>query len=109
MMSHALPALRELGINPVSDCYVENMSSETQGALTGLTFVLTGSLSIPRDEMERRIAAAGGKAAGSVTKKTNYLVAEEGGGSKRDKAVKLNIPIIDEATLLRMMQPTDEP
>ncbi len=106
---HVLTALRELGINPVSDCYVENMSSETQGTLTGLTFVLTGSLSIPRDEMERRIAAAGGKAAGSVTKKTNYLVAGEGGGSKRDKAVKLNIPIIDEATLLRMMQPTDEP
>ena len=85
------------------------MSAEAQGPLAGLSFVLTGSLSIPRQEMERRIAAAGGKTAGAVTKKTNYLVAGEGGGSKRDKAATLGIPIIDEAALLRMMQGSDTP
>ena len=62
----------------------------------------------PCGEMERRIASAGGKAAASVTKKTNYLVAGEGGGSKRDKATKLGIPVIDESTLLRMMQNTED-
>lgn len=106
---HVLATLHELGINPVSDCYVENMSAEAQGPLAGLSFVLTGSLSIPRQEMERRIAAAGGKTAGAVTKKTNYLVAGEGGGGKRDKAATLGIPIIDEAALLHMMQGSDTP
>lgn len=103
-----LTTLRELGINPASDCYAESFVDEVQGPLAGLTFVLTGSLSVPRDEMERRIASAGGKAAASVTKKTNYLVAGEGGGSKRDKATKLGIPVIDESTLLRMMQNTED-
>lgn len=105
---HVLNELHELGILPVSDCYVQNPAEGKQGPLTGLTFVLTGALSIPRDEMERRISAAGGKASGSVTKKTSYLVAGEGGGSKREKAVKAGVPIIDEATLLRMMQPNEE-
>ena len=74
------------------------------GVLSGLTFVLTGALSRPRPEFERMIADAGGKATGTVTKKTSYLVAGEGGGSKRDKAVKLGIPIIDETTLLAMLK-----
>lgn len=103
-----LTTLRELGINPISDCYTESFVGNVQGPLAGLIFVLTGSLSVPRDEMERRIASAGGKAAGSITKKTNYLVAGEGGGSKRDKAIKLGIPIIDESALLRMMQNTED-
>lgn len=95
--------LQALGINPVSPRYNENLSSQG-GVLSGLTFVLTGSLSRPRPEFERLIADAGGKATGSVTKKTSYLVAGEGGGSKRDKAAKLGVPIIDEATLLNMLK-----
>ncbi len=98
-----MSTLGELGINPTSPTYSEEATPEN-GPLVGLTFVLTGALSRPRPEFERLIAEAGGKATGSVTKKTSYLVAGEGGGSKRDKAVKLNIPIIDEATLLTMLK-----
>lgn len=90
-------------INPTSSRYAENLSS-AGGVLSGLTFVLTGALSRPRPEFERMIADAGGKATGSVTKKTNYLVAGEGGGSKRDKAQSLGISIIDEAMLMKMLE-----
>ncbi len=95
--------LADLGINPSTPDYSEARAS-AGGPLSGKTFVLTGSLSRPRPEFERLIAAAGGKATGSVTKKTDYLVAGEGGGSKRDKAAKLGVPIIDEATLLQLME-----
>ena len=98
-----MDTLTRLEINPVSERYQEDMNS-AGGVLSGLTFVLTGALSRPRPEFERMIVDAGGKATGSVTKKTNFLVAGEGGGSKRDKAVKLNIPIIDENTLLSMLK-----
>ena len=95
--------LASYGINPVSATYRDGNTAEN-GPLTGLTFVLTGALSRPRSEFERLITAAGGKATGSVTGKTNYLVAGDGGGSKRDKAIKLNIPIIGEEELLRMLK-----
>lgn len=98
-----LQKLNERRINPASPRYQESLDSNN-GPLAGLTFVLTGSLSRPRPEYERMIADAGGKATGSVTKKTHYLVAGEGGGSKRDKAVTLGIPIIDEETLLTMLK-----
>lgn len=100
---HVTETLRELNINPISSTYSEQ-STPANGPLAGLSFVLTGALSRPRPEFERLIAEAGGKATGSVTKKTNYLVAGEGGGSKREKAVKLGISIIDEATLLGMLK-----
>ena len=98
-----ISTLNQLGINPSSPTYSES-GGTTEGPLSGLTFVLTGALSRPRPEFERLIAQAGGKATGSVTKKTSYLVAGEGGGSKRDKALKLNIPIIGEEDLLNMLK-----
>ena len=98
-----LATLAELGIAPLSAGFTENLNESATGPLSGKTFVLTGALSRPRPEFEKMIAAAGGKATGSVTKNTDYLVAGEGGGSKREKAVKLNIPIIDEAALLAMI------
>ncbi|MBQ7024730.1 MAG: NAD-dependent DNA ligase LigA [Akkermansia sp.] len=98
-----ISTLQALDINPVSSTFGAQKKAEG-GALSGLTFVLTGALSRPRPEFERLIAEAGGKATGSVTKKTGYLVAGEGGGSKREKAIKLGIPIIDEATLLTMLK-----
>ena len=99
-----LSTLTDLGINPVSAGFVENMNNQTEGPLSGKTFVLTGALSRPRPEFEKMIAAAGGKATGSVTKNTTYLVAGEGGGSKRDKAAKLGIPVIGEDELLTMLE-----
>lgn len=101
---HTLDFLRSQGINPASAGYRENMNDAPSGPLAGLTFVLTGSLSRPRGEIEKSIRAAGGTAAGAISKNTSYLVAGEGGGSKRDKAAKLGVPIIDEAELLHLME-----
>jgi DNA ligase (NAD+) len=72
--------------------------------LEGLTFVLTGTLpTLTRDEAKQKIEAAGGKTAGSVSKKTSYVVAGEEAGSKLDKAHQLKIPVIDEARLLALL------
>jgi DNA ligase (NAD+) len=65
--------------------------------LAGLTIVVTGSLTgFSRDEAKEAILARGGKAAGSVSKKTSYVVAGDAPGSKYDKAVELGVPILDE-------------
>ncbi len=65
--------------------------------LEGLTIVVTGSLpGFSRDEAKEAILARGGKAAGSVSKKTAYVVAGDSPGSKYDKAVELGVPILDE-------------
>ena len=67
--------------------------------LDGLIFVLTGALSQPRPEWKRRIEAAGGRVTGSVSGKTNYVVAGDDPGSKVTKAAKLGVEILDEAGL----------
>ena len=73
--------------------------------LEGLTFVLTGTLpTLTRDEAKARIESEGGKVSGSVSKKTNYLVAGEEAGSKLDKAQQLQIPILDEPALLKLLE-----
>jgi DNA ligase (NAD+) len=73
--------------------------------LAGLTFVLTGTLpTLTRDEAKKRIEDAGGKTAGSVSKKTSYVVAGEEAGSKLDKALELKIPVLDEAGLLGLLK-----
>jgi DNA ligase (NAD+) len=65
--------------------------------LEGLTIVVTGSLAgFSRDDAKEAIVARGGKAAGSVSKKTDYVVAGDSPGSKYDKAVELGVPILDE-------------
>jgi DNA ligase (NAD+) len=74
------------------------------GPLRGLTFVLTGTFpSLSREEAKERIESAGGKVAGSVSKKTNFIVAGEEAGSKLDKARELGTEVIDEARLLEMI------
>ncbi len=96
-----LTRLDDLGIDPASDNYLPIPAEADLSALplAGKTFVLTGTLSIDRDAMKELIESKGGKVSGSVSAKTNYVLAGEGGGSKRDKAEKLSITILDEAAL----------
>lgn len=73
--------------------------------LKGLTFVLTGTLpSLSRSEAKERIEACGGKVTGSVSKKTDYLVAGDEAGSKLTKATTLGIKILDEAALQTLLK-----
>lgn len=75
-------------------------------AIVGKTFVLTGTLpTLSRDQAKDMIEALGGKVAGSVSGKTDYVVAGEAAGSKLDKAQQLEIAILDEAQLLKMLKP----
>ncbi len=75
------------------------------GPLVGKTLVVTGTLpSLTRDEAKALIEAAGGKVAGSVSKKTDYVVAGEAAGSKLDKAQQLNVTILDEAGLRALLE-----
>ena len=73
--------------------------------LAGQTFVLTGTLpTLKRDEAQAMIEAAGGKVAGSVSKKTNYVVAGDDAGSKLAKAEALGVAVIDEAALMKLLE-----
>lgn len=70
----------------------------------GLTFVLTGTLpTMSRDQASEIIKANGGKVSGSVSSKTSYVIAGEAAGSKLTKAQSLGVPVIDEETLLKMV------
>ncbi len=83
----------------------EATSAPTSDKFKGLTFVLTGTLpTMSRDEASAKIKALGGKCAGSVSKKTDYVVAGEAAGSKLTKAQSLGVKIIDEDELLRMLE-----
>lgn len=99
---YVLERLQTLEIEARSENSMRNKTM-TGSALLDKVFVLTGSLSEPRPDVARQIEAAGGKVSGSITKNTDFLVAGTGGGSKRSKAEKLNIPIIDEAKLREML------
>jgi DNA ligase (NAD+) len=77
----------------------------TTTTLEGLTFVLTGTLpTLTREAAKEMIESAGGKVSGSVSKKTNYVVAGEEAGSKLDKAQSLGVAVLDEDGLLRLLK-----
>jgi DNA ligase (NAD+) len=71
--------------------------------LAGQVFVLTGTLSVPRPEFKARIQALGGKVSGSVSAKTDFLVAGEKAGSKLAKAEKLGVKVLDQAGLEKLL------
>jgi DNA ligase (NAD+) len=84
----------------------EAPAGPAEGPLVGLAFVITGTLSRPRQEVAALIEQQGGKVTGSVSRNTDYLVAGESpGGSKYRKAQQFEIPVIDEARLLEMLGP----
>jgi len=91
--------LQALGVNMVMP-----KEENTSNALQGLTIVITGTLpTLGRKEAEELITKNGGKASGSVSKKTSYLVAGEAAGSKLTKAQALGVPVITEEELLAMI------
>lgn len=73
---------------------IENPSDNKSNKLTGLNIVITGSFTMPRDEIKEIIEAHGGKSGSSVSKKTNYVLAGEDAGSKLEKARELNVPVL---------------
>jgi DNA ligase (NAD+) len=76
-----------------------------QGPVFGKTFVLTGTLpGLSRDEASRRIRECGGKVTGSVSKKTDFVVAGADSGSKHAKALELGVEVLDEPALLKLLQ-----
>lgn len=76
------------------------------GPLAGVTVVITGSFeSFSREEAEALVRRAGGKPAGSVSKKTGFVLAGEKPGSKLQAAQELGVPVIDEAEFLRRVNP----
>lgn len=96
---HLIDRLREAGVN---------MTAAEQGSdrrFEGMTFVLTGALEkFTRDEASKMIEARGGKSAGSVSKKTTYVVAGEAAGSKLRKAQELGIPVLTEEEFLELLK-----
>jgi DNA ligase (NAD+) len=92
--------LQAVGLNPKMK--VVKPEDAAGLPLAGKTVVVTGTLpTLGRTEAEALITKAGGKAAGSVSKKTSFLVAGESAGSKLDKAKELGVEVIDEAELLK--------
>ncbi len=82
----------------------QGIAAAAPAPLAGKTLVLTGTLpTLTRDDAKAMIEAAGGKVSGSVSKKTNYVVAGEEAGSKLDKARELGIAVVDEAGLLELL------
>lgn len=96
---HMIERLREAGVN------FESKRTVTDTRFSGKIFVLTGALSkFTREEATERIEAFGGKASGSVSKKTSYVVVGENAGSKERKARELGIPILTEDDFLEMLK-----
>jgi len=93
--------LRAAGVNTKA----QQIAVRTGGTkLAGKTFVLTGTLSEPREDVKERIIAAGGKVSGSVSKKTDYVVAGENAGSKLDDAQRLGVTVLTEAQLAELAE-----
>src|SRR5205814_9210892 len=95
----AIKQLQAVGVNPVME-----KEPEPKGGLplAGQTIVVTGTLEkLERKEIEELIQKLGGKASGSVSKKTSFVVAGESAGSKLDKAKKLGVEVIAEGEFLR--------
>ena len=96
---HLVERLREAGVN------FESKRVVTDARFAGKIFVLTGALSkFTREEATEKIELFGGKASGSVSRKTNFVVVGENAGSKERKARELGIPILSEDDFLAMIQ-----
>jgi DNA ligase (NAD+) len=89
---------------------VDERDAGIERTLEGLSIVVTGSLTgFSRDEAKEAILTRGGKAAGSVSKKTSYVVAGDAPGSKYDKAIELGVPVLDEDGFRKLLADGPEP
>lgn len=96
---HLVERLRDAGVN------FQSLRQITDNRFNGMTFVLTGALSkFTREEATEKIELFGGKASGSVSKKTSYVIVGENAGSKERKARELGIPILTEDEFLNLIQ-----
>ncbi len=91
-------SLLAAGITP------EPPEAQKEGSFTGKTVVLTGTMSMPREQAKEEIERRGGKVSGSVSKKTDYLVAGEEAGSKLKKAQELGVKVLNEAEFTALLQ-----
>ncbi len=99
-----LDDLADAGVEPERPAPAPPPGEPNAAPLAGMTLVVTGTLpGFSREAAEAAIRAAGGKAAGSVSKKTDYLVAGEGAGSKLQKATDLGVAVLDEAGFRRLL------
>ena len=90
--------MKRLGVRP------SFVAAATGTALAGKTIVVTGTLTrFSREEIERLIEREGGKAAGSVSSKTSYVIAGEAAGSKLEKAKSLGVPVLTEDEFVKMI------
>ena len=100
----------ETNVNIVNNCFklgisLESVKNETEQIFMGKTFIFTGSLqSITRKEGKEIVEARGGRAAGSVSAKTDYIVAGENAGFKLKKAEKLGIPVLTESEFMDLIK-----
>ena len=102
---HLIEELREFGLNFGSEQTSDNDEASGSKLLEGKTVVVTGTLSsLSRDEAKELIRQHGGKASGSVSKKTHYVVAGEKAGSKLAKAEELGVPVLTEEEFLKMLE-----
>ena len=107
---HLVNELRSVGLNfgqPVDR--EAALAAAAQGKMVGKTLVVTGTMvRMRRDEIEQLIRDHGGKASGSVSKKTDYVVAGEAAGSKLTKAQELSVTVLTEDEFLAMVNPSDQ-
>ena len=90
--------LAERGVNPIEEI------DDGEAELAGRTFVITGTLTRPRRELKEMLEKLGAKVAGSVSRRTSYLIAGENAGSKLEKARELGVEILDEDGLAHLLE-----